>query len=151
MRRTTSRSIHRLTFNSNDSWLSEIVDLTTLKLFGLRLRGLQSRCGKNSHRSASPYKSYSASARSSRFRLCCKDFAKIFIISNRFTKSKAAHIHRFARFIPLLGVFGWPLDMTFETRAILQVDYHWGMFSHPRFTYYGQTDTQPPLPQVTYL
>ena len=37
-RRTTPRSIHRLTFNSNDTWLSEIVDLTTLKLFGLRSR-----------------------------------------------------------------------------------------------------------------
>ena len=105
-RRTTPRSIHRLTFNSNDTWLSEIVDLTTLKLFGLRSRGLQSRRGKNSHSgSASPYKSSSASARSSRFRLCCKDFAKISSISNWFTKSTAAHIHRFARFIHLFRGF----------------------------------------------
>ena len=27
-----------------------------------------------------------------------------------------------------------PLDLTFETRAILQVDSHWGMFSHPQYT-----------------
>ena len=142
------------------------VDLTTLKLFVLRSRGLQilqSRCGKNwvylgvktcevflcfvtimfvlsfvltslpllcflcstslvkvigfytedelknSHSgSTSPYKSSSASARSSRFRLCCKDFAKISNISNWFTKpSTAAHIHRFARWF--LDHLTWPL------------------------------------------
>ena len=33
----------------------------------------------------------------------------------------------------LLEVSG-PLDMTFETRAILQVDSHWGMLSHLRYT-----------------
>ena len=97
-----------VTFNSNDTWLSEIVILTTLKLFGLRSRGLQSRCGKNSHSgSTSPNKSSSASARSSRFRLCCKDFAKISSISNWFTKpSTAAHIHRFARWF--LDHLTWP-------------------------------------------
>ena len=128
-RRTNLCSIHRLTINSNDTRLSETVDLTTLKLFGLRSRGLQSKRGKNSQSTKAPR----SAARSSR--LFCKDFAKISSISNWFTKSTAAFIHRFARFnlYIFLGVSG-PLDMTFETRAILQVDSHWGMFSHPRYT-----------------
>ena len=116
--RRTTRFILCLTFNSNDTWLSEIVDLTTLKLFGLRSRGLQSRCGKNSHSGiASPYKS-SASARGSRLRLCCKDFAKISNISNWFTKSAAVHIHRFAPWF--LGHFTiWPLKHARFCKLIL--------------------------------
>ena len=36
------------------------------------------------------------------------------------------------KFTDSLALFSGPLDMTFETRAILQVDSHWGMFSHSR-------------------
>ena len=121
MRRTTPHSIHRLILNSNDTWLSDIVDLTVFAraaykvvslaaVFGT-LRDIQKTAARETTYkvdvakihigSASPYKSSSASARSSRFRLYCKDFSKISTISNWFTKSTAAHIHRFARFIHL--------------------------------------------------
>ena len=73
--------MHRLTFNLNDARLSEIVELTTLKVDVAKVHFVEV------HRRKAPRLPPPV------------NISPMTFISNRFTKLIATHIHRFTRFI----------------------------------------------------